>query len=64
MVPSPLKDQVALAVRTKTEAETGWRKEGKSVLLPSPGGKVTYLWVRDIPIHLGVRRDICYSKRC
>lgn len=63
-MPSSLEDQVALGVRAKTEARTGWRKEGKSVLLPSPGGRATYLWVRAISMHLGVRRDMCYSKRC
>lgn len=61
---SSLEDQVALGIRAKTKARTGWRKEGKSVLLHSPGGRVTYLWVRAISMHLEVKRGRCYSKRC
>lgn len=33
------------------------------MLLLSPGGKVTYLWVRVISMHLGGRRNICYIAR-
>lgn len=55
-------DQVAVGVRTKRQGQAG-EKKGETVLLPSPGGKGTYLWVRAISKHLGGRRDICYSKR-